>query len=102
MLNRFKYILIAAIISASLIKPALAVDESTISYVAINDKAFSDVELMLTDNSEMLVPFKQFADLFEIKYNANRIDKLITFTTHDGLEGSITNKAVFINDQRIQ
>lgn len=102
MLNRFKYILIAAIISASLIKPALAVDESTISYVAINDKVFSDVELMLTDSSEMLVPFKQFADLFEIKYNANRIDKLITFTTHDGLEGSITNKAVFINDQIIQ
>ena len=102
MLNRFKYILIAAIISASLIKPALAVDESTISYVAINDKVFSDVELMLTDNSEMLVPFKQFADLFEIKYNANRIDKLITFTTHDGLEGSITTKGVFINNQTIQ
>ena len=67
MLNRIKHILIAAIISASLIKPALAANDSTISYVEINNKVYSDIELMISDGAEILVPFKQLADLFEIK-----------------------------------
>ena len=102
MLNRIKYILIAAIISASLIKPVLAANDSTISYVSINDKVYADVELVISDGAEILVPFKQFADLFEIKYSANKVDKLITFTTFDGKNGYINERGVFINEQLIQ
>ena len=102
MLNRIKYILIAAIVSASLIKPALAINDSTISYVNINNKVYQDVELMITDNAQILVPFKQLADMFEIKYTANRVDKLINFTTFDGQAGLINQRGVFINDKMIQ
>ena len=101
MLNRIKYILIAAMISASLVQPALAAHDSTISYIAINDKVYQDVELLVSDSAQILVPFKQLADIFEIKYNANRIDKLITFTTFDGLNGELNLKGVFINGQKI-
>ena len=102
MLNRIKYILIAAIISASLVKPALAANDSTISYVSINDKVYEDVELMISDGAQILVPFKQLADIFEIKYTANRVDKAIQFTTHDGLSGIINTRGVFINDILVQ
>ena len=101
MLNRIKYILIAAIVSASLIKPALAAHDSTISFIAINDKVYEDVELLVSDSAQILVPFKQLADIFEIKYTANRVDKLITFTTYDGLNGELNTKGVFIDGQKI-
>ena len=102
MLNRIKYILIAAIMSACLIKPALAAYDSTISYVSVNDKVYEDVELMVADGAQILVPFKQLADIFEIHYSANRVDKVINFTTYDGQNGVINNFGVFINDQIIQ
>ena len=102
MLNRIRYILIALLLSACLAKPALAVNDSTISYVSINDKVYEDVELMITDGAQILVPFKQLADIFQIKYSANRVDKLILFTTHDGIDGEITNRGVFVDKQPIQ
>lgn len=102
MLNRIRYILIALLLSACLAKPALAVNDSTISYVSINDKVYEDVELMITDGAQILVPFKQLADIFQIKYSANRVDKLIIFTTHDGIDGEITNRGVFVDKQPIQ
>ena len=102
MLNRIKYSLIVALISASLVKPALAANDSTISYVAINDKVYEDIELVVSDGAEILVPFKQLADIFEIHYSANRVDKLINFTTYDGINGVINNRGVFINDQLYQ
>lgn len=102
MLNRIRYILIALLLSACLAKPALAANDSTISYVSINDKVYEDVELMITDGAQILVPFKQLADIFQIKYSANRVDKLIIFTTHDGIEGEITNRGVFVDKQPIQ
>ena len=102
MLNRVKYILIAAMIGASLVKPALAANDSTISYVSINNRVYEDVELMVCDGGEILVPFKQLADIFEIHYSANRVDKVINFTTYDGLNGVINNRGVFINDEITQ
>ncbi len=102
MLNRIKYILIAAIIGASLIKPVLAANDSTISYVTINDRVYQDVELVVSDGAQILVPFKQLADIFEIRYSANRVDKVIQFTTHDGQDGVINQQGVFINDQITQ
>ena len=102
MLNRVKYILIVAMIGASLIRPALAANDSTISYISINNRVYEDIELMVSDGAEILVPFKQLADIFEIHYSANRVDKVIHFTTFDGLNGVINNTGVFINDQITQ
>jgi len=102
MLNRIKKILIIAIVSASLAQPALAINDSTISYVSINDKAYYDVELMITDGAQIYVPFKQLADIFEIKYRANRVDKHIDFTTFDGKTGLINENGVYIDGEKIQ
>ena len=102
MLNRIKYSLIVAIIGACLAKPVLAANDSTISYISINDKVYQDVELVVSDGAEILVPFKQLADIFEIHYSANRVEKVINFTTYDGLNGVINNRGIFINDQMYQ
>ena len=102
MLNRIKYLLIAAMVSACLVQPALAANDSTISYISINDKAYQDIELMVSDGAQILVPFKQLADIFEINYSANRVDKVIHFTTYDGQNGVINTRGIFINNQLIQ
>ena len=72
--------------------------DSTISYININNLAYQDVEIVLTDKSEILVPFKQLADLFNITYTANRVDKQISFTTLDGKSGIVSQQGVFIED----
>ncbi len=102
MLNRVKKNLIAAAITGTLCLglPSFALD-STISYININNLAYQDVEIVLNDKNEILVPFKQLADLFEIKYEANRADKQISFTTFDGKQGMITQAGVFVEDAPI-
>ena len=104
MLNRAKRHLIIAALAGTmcLVLPCFAVNESTISYITINDKVYEDVEIMLGNGQEILVPFKQLAAFFEIQFNANRIDKVIHFTTYDGLSGVITENNVVINNQVIQ
>lgn len=97
MLNRAKKNLILAITGLLLALPANALD-STISYVSINGMAYRDVEIVITDRSEILVPFKQLADLFNIQYNANRVDKFISFKTFDGKDGIINQNGVFVQD----
>lgn len=97
MLNRVKKNLIIAFTGLLLALPAFALD-STISYVNINDRAYQDIEIVITDNAQILVPFKQLADLFEIPYTANRIDKFISFKTFDGKEGMINQNGVFVQD----
>ena len=74
--------------------------ESTISYVNINDLAYQDVEVVI-DNNQILVPFKQLADIFEIKYEATRAEKQISFTTIDGRQGMVTQQGVFVEDMPI-
>lgn len=76
-------------------------NESTISYISLNDKVYEDVEIMIGDGAEILVPFKQLADIFEVKYNANRVDKSISFTTFDGIQGLINEQGVFINERKL-
>lgn len=102
MLDRIKKnIIIAGMIGTMCLSlPAFALD-STISYININDLAYQDVEIVITDNNEILVPFKQLADIFEIKYDANRVDKQISFTTLDGKAGMVTQKGVFVEDYPI-
>ena len=99
MLNRVKKNLIITAIAGTLCLalPCFALD-STISFVNINNRAFYDVEIVITDNNKVLVPFKQLANLFDIKYDANRVDKKISFTTFDGKEGMVTQQGVFVED----
>ena len=97
MLNRLKYSLIVAMTGLCLGLPVFAVD-STISYVTINNRAYRDVEIVITEKAEILVPFKQLADIFNIQYNANRVDKIIGFKTLDGKEGVINLNGVFVED----
>ena len=99
MLNRVKKNLITAILAGTmcLTVPCFGTD-STISYVNINDLAYQDIEIVITDNNEILVPFKQLADVFDIKYDANRVEKRIGFTTFDGKEGYITQSGVYVED----
>lgn len=77
--------------------PVFALD-STVSYINVNNRAYQDVEIAITDKSEILLPFKQLADLFNIPYTANRVDKHISFKTWDGKEGMITQQGVFVQD----
>src|SRR5699024_7165240 len=63
-----------------------------------SDVCSSDLEIAITDKSEILLPFKQLADLFNIPYTANRVDKHISFKTWDGKEGMITQQGVFVQD----
>lgn len=97
MLNRIKKNLILAFAGMLLALPVFALD-STVSYINVNDRAYQDVEIVITDKSEILLPFKQLADLFNIPYTANRVDKHIGFKTWDGKEGMVTTQGVFVQD----
>lgn len=97
MLNRIKKNLILAFAGMLLALPVFALD-STVSYINVNNRAYQDVEIAITDKSEILLPFKQLADLFDIPYTANRVDKHISFKTWDGKEGMITQQGVFVQD----
>jgi len=102
MLNRIKKSLIYAVLAGTLCLsiPAYAYD-STISFVNINNLAYYDVEIVVTDNNDILVPFKQLAEIFDIKFEANRVDKKISFTTFDGKEGMVTQQGVFVEDMPV-
>lgn len=102
MLNRVKknLIILATAGTMCLALPCFAYD-STISYININDTAYEDVEIVITDNSEILVPFKQLANIFEIKYDANRAEKKISFTTSDGKQGMVTQQGIFVDDMPV-
>lgn len=99
MLNRIKKNLIIMAITGTLCLtlPSFAYD-STISFININDRAYYDVEIVIAENNTVLVPFKQLANLFNIKYEANRVDKKISFITADGKQGMITQQGVFVED----
>lgn len=97
MLNRIKKNLILAFAGMLLALPVFALD-STVSYINVNNRAYQDVEIAITDKSEILLPFKQLADLFNIPYTANRVDKHIGFKTWDGKDGMITTQGVFVQD----
>ncbi len=102
MLNRIKKNLITTLIACTLCVcqcSCFALD-STVSFVSINDRAYRDVEIVI-DKNKIYVPFKQLADLFNIPYQANRVDKKISFTTWDGKEGMVTQAGVFVEDRPI-
>ena len=102
MLNRVKKnLIIASLIGTMCLSSAAFALDSTVSYITINNLAYQDVEIVITDKDEILVPFKQLADIFEIKYEGNRVDKQISFTTIDGKPGMVTQQGVFVEDAPI-
>ena len=100
MLNRVRKNLIVIALGLCLTLPTLAVD-STISYITINNLAYQDVEIVITNDSKILVPFKQLATIFDIKYSANRVDKMIGFKTLDGKDGVVNQRGVFVADEAV-
>lgn len=102
MLNRIKKSLLTTILLGIITCSAAFAHESTISYITINNRVYQDVELLVTDNAQILVPFKQLSDIFEINYSANRVQKIITFTTFDNQPGEINQQGVYINGKLIQ
>ena len=102
MLNRAKKILISSVIAGTLCLalPSFALD-STISYININDLAYQDIEIVINEKNQLLVPFKQLADIFVIQYSANRVDKMIGFKTLDGKDGVINQNGIYIADEKI-
>lgn len=103
MLSRIKNrIIIAALAGTMCLNCAVFAEDSTISYITINDKVYEDVEIMIGRNQEIFVPFKLLASMFEIKYEANRVDKLITFISYDGKSGAITADNITLDGAIIQ
>lgn len=102
MLNRAKKMLIISAIAGTmcLTLPSFALD-STISYININNLAYQDIEIVLDGKNQILVPFKQLADIFQIQYTANRVDKVIGFKTFDNSDGVINQNGIFVSDSKI-
>lgn len=63
-----------------LLQPVFATEkiETIISYTNINDKAFYDIELLVS-NEKVFLPFKQLSELFEVKAKTNHSNKEIEF-----------------------
>ncbi|MBR1373338.1 hypothetical protein IJ750_05805 [bacterium] len=103
MLSRIKKRIILAAMAGTMCLTSVAfAEDSTISYITINDKVYEDVEIMIGQGQEILVPFKLLASMFEIKYEANRVDKLITFISFDGKSGAITADNITLDGAIIQ
>ena len=64
-------------------------NETIISYINLNNTGFYDIEIMLTKEDKILLPFKQMAEIFEVKVKTNHATKEIDFETSDGKKGRI-------------
>ncbi len=72
-----KQFLVTILLSLFFITPVFAKNfETTVSVVAVNNTDFYDIELLLTKDGKIYIPFKQISELFEIKPVTNH-------STHD-------------------
>lgn len=73
------------------IQPCFAVqkDETIISYINLNNTGFYDIEILLTKNEKILLPFKQMSEIFEVEVKTNHATKEIEFKTKDGKMGKV-------------
>lgn len=93
-----KILIITVIFSFLSFSTESLADDSTISYIRINNIADNEVEIFITDKGNILVPFKQLADIFQIKYKSNKAEKEIKFITFDEKYGVIKENGIFIED----
>ena len=76
-------------------------NQNLITYINLNDKAYYDVEIILTSEEKILLPFKQLSEIFEVKVKTNHATKEIEFETNDGKTGKISNNYIVFNNQKI-
>ena len=85
------------------IQPVFAArqNENIVTYINLNDKVFYDVEIVLTKDEKILLPFKQLSEIFEVKVKTNHSTKEIDFETSDGIKGKVGNNYIIINNKKI-
>lgn len=85
------------------IQPVFAArqNENIVTYINLNDKVFYDVEIVLTKDEKILLPFKQLSEIFEVKVKTNHSTKEIDFETSDGIKGKVGNNYIILNNKKI-
>lgn len=83
------------------ITPVFAKDfETTVSILEVNNTDFYDIELLLTKNGKIFIPFKQISELFEIKPITNHSTHDITFE-YDGKKVKISTNGIVFDGKNI-
>ncbi len=83
------------------ITPAFAKNfETIVSTVGVNDIDFYDIELLLTKNGKIYIPFKQISELFDIKPVTNHSTHDITFE-YENKKGKISANGIIFNGKNI-
>lgn len=60
-----------------------------------------DVEIILTKDDKILLPYKQLSEIFEVKVKTNHATKEIEFETKDGKTGKVGFNYIIFNNQKI-
>ena len=75
--------------------------QNMVTYINLNDKALYDVEIILTNEDKILLPFKQLSEIFEVKVKTNHSTKEIEFETNDGKVGRVGKDYIVFNNKKI-
>lgn len=80
---------------------ALQQNENIITYINLNEKALYDVEIILAKEGEILLPFKQLAEIFEVKVKTNHKTKEIEFETSSNKKGKVGFNYIILDNKKI-
>ena len=85
------------------IQPVFAAqqNQNMITYINLNEKALYDVEIVLTKDEKILLPFKQLSEIFEVKVKTNHATKEIDFETSEGITGKIGKDYIIFDNKKI-
>lgn len=75
-------------------------NQNMITYINLNEKALYDVEIVLTKDEKILLPFKQLSEIFEVKVKTNHATKEINFETNDGVTGRVGNDYIIFDNKK--
>lgn len=76
-------------------------NETIISFINLNKIGFYDIEIMLTKEEKILLPFKQLSEIFEVKVKTNHATKEVDFETSDGKRGKVGVSFIEFDGKRI-
>lgn len=104
-MKKFLHIILLYIISGSifLTNPVFAAqqNQNLITYINLNEKALYDVEIILTKDEKILLPFKQLSEIFEVEVKTNHATKEIDFKTSDGKTGKVGKNYIIFDNKKI-
>ena len=85
------------------VQPVFAAEqnESIVTYINLNEKGLYDVEIILTKDDKILLPFKQLSEIFEVKTKINHSTKEIDFETSDGKKGRVGKDYIIFDNKKI-